>query len=113
MSGIRDLGVEMKADEVSTVLIGDEPALFEAVRVALGRCAADGNQVNMQATFSGGCPGETDLVEPLRLIDDKAISLRDENVDGWIEDAFLISDRRVVAQFAIYPLGTEDHMSII
>ena len=40
----------MKADEVSTVLISDEPALFEAVRVALGRCAADGNKVNMQAS---------------------------------------------------------------
>ena len=33
------LGLEVKADDVSTVLIGQEPALFEAIRVAFGRCA--------------------------------------------------------------------------
>jgi hypothetical protein len=68
MAGIPELGLELKADDVSTVLIGGEPALFEALRVAMGRCAADGNQVNLQATFSSGCPGETDLIDPLRKV---------------------------------------------
>lgn len=108
MSGISDLGLELKADEVSTVLIGNEPSLFEALRVTQGRCALGGKQVNMQATFSAGCPGETDLIDPARHISNSIVATRDDNIDGWIEDAFIINEQRVAAQFAIYPLGRPD-----
>jgi hypothetical protein len=37
MSGLSDLGLEVRPDDVSSALLGPEPALFEAMWVAFGR----------------------------------------------------------------------------
>ena len=60
VAGITDLGVAVKPDDVSSALVGPEPALFEAVRAVFGRaCRAKGEpHVSMICTFSAGCPEE-------------------------------------------------------
>mmetsp|Transcript_34799 Transcript_34799/g.70396 ORF Transcript_34799/g.70396 Transcript_34799/m.70396 type:complete len:237 (+) Transcript_34799:114-824(+) len=107
VSGISDLGLEVRADDVSSALLGPEPALFEAVRAVFGRaCRAEGEpHVSMIATFSAGCPGEDD--------DDSPMPERTVHAgDDWIDDAMILPSR-VACQYAVYPLGTVDYMSTI
>lgn len=110
---VKDLptfGVEILPDDVSSCLLGPEPALFEAVRVAFGRAARtrDGRarNVSMQCTFSAGCPGEPDE-SPLPPRTAPASS----NAE-FVPDAFKLPPR-VACQFAVYPLGTTSHMAVI
>ena len=104
VSGISDLGLEVRADDVSSALLGPEPALFEAVRAVFGRaCRAEGEpHVSMIATFSAGCPGEDD---------DSPMPERTVGND-WIDDAMILPSR-VACQYAVYPLGSIDYMSTI
>jgi len=107
VSGLSDLGVEVRTDDVSTVILGPEPTLFEAIRVAFGSaCSAEGEpQVSMTCTFSAGCPGEPDNSPmPTRTASD--------DVNEWIDDAYNLPSR-VACQFAVYPLGSSDYMSTI
>ena len=106
IAGIKDLGLEVRPDDCSTALLGPEPALFEAMRVAFGRAArVDGEpQVNMICTFSAGCPGEPD---------DAPLPERTLGAAGeWIPDADELPSR-VACQYAIYPLGSQSYMETI
>ena len=113
MSGVSDYGVQVFPDDVSTCLIGPEARLFEALRVAFGRCAADGKMVSLQATFSAGCPGETEIVDVERKVPKDLVSSRKGNVDEWVEDAFSVCGLRIAAQFSLYPLGKPQYMDMI
>eukprot|EP00293_Proteomonas_sulcata_P001481 CAMPEP_0184329060 /NCGR_PEP_ID=MMETSP1049-20130417/143947_1 /TAXON_ID=77928 /ORGANISM="Proteomonas sulcata, Strain CCMP704" /LENGTH=262 /DNA_ID=CAMNT_0026651401 /DNA_START=260 /DNA_END=1045 /DNA_ORIENTATION=- len=104
VTGIKDLGVTVLPDDVSSCLLGPEEALFEAVRISFGRIAATGTTLSMQATFSAGCPGETDIIQTKRIVESKA----------WLPEAInLVKGVRVAAQFAIYPLGVPNYMDLI
>lgn len=105
--GLPDLGLEVRPDDVSSSLLGPEPALFEAVRVAFGRaCRVEGEpHVAMVCTFSAGCPGEPDESPlPPRTVHDGGVQ--------WIDDAFDLPSR-VACQFAVYPLGNKEYMTTI
>jgi len=97
---------------VSSCLLGPEPALFEALRVAFGRAARDADTgapqcVSMQCTFSAGCPGEPDDAPlPPRTA---AAAPPGGGDDAWVADAYALP-ARVACQFAVYPLGTGAHM---
>eukprot|EP00978_Attheya_sp_CCMP212_P014524 scaffold37028_cov57-Attheya_sp.AAC.15 len=108
VKGLDTLGLKVLPDDVSSCLLGPEPALFEAMRVAFGRAGrtpgGELRQVSMSCTFSAGCPGEPDESPHVP----RTIS---ENTE-FCEEAFLLPDR-VACQFAIYPLGTEHHMDTI
>ena len=43
VQGLDRLGLEVEVDDVSTCLMGEEPQLFEALRVAFGRGGPDGH----------------------------------------------------------------------
>jgi len=108
---ISSLGVEVRPDDVSSCLLGPQPTLFEAVRVAFGRAArttgGKPRNVSTQCTFSAGCPGEdvdNTLPLPSRTVEEK------EGV--FVSDALDLPPR-VACQFAIYPLGTASHMDTI
>jgi uncharacterized protein YqgV (UPF0045/DUF77 family) len=106
VAGLSDLGVEVRPDDVSSAILGPEPALFEATRAVFGRaCRVEGEpHVAMVCTFSAGCPGE----EP-----DQLSPLPPRTVgDVWIEDALQLPSR-IACQFAVYPLGSGDYMSTI
>lgn len=108
--GLDQFGVEVEVDDVSTCLLGEEPNLWEAVRVAFGRAAGggDGHHVVLSATFSAGCPGEPegDVCVP-RAYDGPA-----GGNAGWSTEAFALP-AAVAVQFALYPLGTGDYMDAI
>ncbi len=111
LDAVRDLdrlGVEVEVDDVSTCLLGEEPNLFEAIRVAFGRAASTGAHVVLSATFSAGCPGEPegDVCVP------RAYEGPSGGEEGWSEDAYRLPDR-VSAQFALYPLGAARYMDAI
>jgi uncharacterized protein YqgV (UPF0045/DUF77 family) len=105
VAGLSDLGVEVRPDDVSSAIIGPEPALFEATRAIFGRaCRAEGEpHVAMVCTFSAGCPGEEPDQSPLPK---RTVG------DDWIEDSLQLPSR-VACQFAVYPLGSGDYMSTI
>src|SRR5918999_941824 len=56
VEGLDRLGVEVEVDDVSTCLLGEEPSLFEALRVAFGRAAASGEHVGLKATCACRAP---------------------------------------------------------
>ncbi len=102
------LGVQVEVDDVSTCLIGEEPNLFEALRVAFGRAACDGTHVVLNATFSAGCPGEPegDVCVP------RAYQGPSGGEEGWSREAYDLP-LYVAAQFALYPLGSTEYMDAI
>jgi uncharacterized protein YqgV (UPF0045/DUF77 family) len=102
------LGVEVEVDDVSTCLLGEEPNLFEALRVAFGRAACSGAHVVLNATFSAGCPGEPegDVCVP------RAYDGPSGGEEGWSEEAYRLP-AKVSAQFALYPLGVSGYMDTI
>ena len=106
VAGLKDLGLEVRPDDVSTALLGPEAALFEAMRAAFGRAArVEGEpHVSMVCTFSAGCPGEPDDAP----LPERTLGAPDE----WIADASLLP-ARVACQYAIYPLGSADYMATI
>jgi len=101
-------GVEVETDDVSTCLLGEEPHLFEAVRVAFGRAACDGAHVVLVATFSAGCPGEP---EGDRCVP-RAYAGPAGGEEGWSPEAYRLPER-LSAQVALYPLGAADYMDTI
>ncbi len=102
------LGVEAEVDDVSTCLAGEEPNLWEAVRVAFGRAASSDAHVVLSATFSAGCPGEPegDICVP------RAYDGPTGGDAGWSPEANDLPDR-ISAQFALYPLGATGYMDTI
>eukprot|EP00957_Ditylum_brightwellii_P061580 4673002-Ditylum_brightwellii.AAC.1 len=107
---ISSLGVEVRPNDVSSCLLGSQPTLFEAVRVAFGHAArttgGKPRNVSTQCAFSAGCPGEDvdTLPLPSQTVEEK------EGV--FVSDALDLPPH-VAYQFAIYPLGTVSHMDTI
>src|SRR5438552_1530114 len=108
VEGLDRLGVEVEIDDVSTCLLGEEPNLFEALRVAFGRAACTGAHVVLSASFSAGCPGEPegDVCVP------RAYDGPSGGEEGWSEEAYRMPEL-VSAQFALYPLGVSGYMDAI
>lgn len=108
VDNLDQFGVEVEVDDVSTCLVGEEPHLWEAVRVAFGRAASSGAHVVLSATFSAGCPGEPegDVCVPRGY---EGPSGGDE---GWSREAHALPER-ISAQFALYPLGADSYMDTI
>lgn len=108
VEGLEQLGVEREVDDVSTCLLGEEPNLFEALRVAFGRAARSGAHVALAATFSAGCPGEPDgdVCVP------RAYTGPSGGEEGWSAEAYDLP-ALVACQFALYPLGAAGYMDTI
>ncbi len=105
--GLSTLGLELESDDVSTCLLGTEPALWEGLRVAFRRLAKSGAHVAMVATISAGCPGEPegDVCVP------RSYEGPVGGEEGWSKEAYEIGP--VSAEVALYPLGVPDHMPVI
>ena len=112
VQGLDRLGLEVEVDDVSTCLMGEEPQLFEALRVAFGRAARTGTHVVMVTSFSAGCPGEPegDVCAPRHVT--LAELAQEQGADDWVAEAYDLPER-VACQFALYPLGIEHYMEVI
>ena len=113
VAGISDLGVAVRPDDVSSALIGPEPALFEATRAIFGRaCRAEGEpHVSMICSFFAGCPpaGGGAFEESVIPPPERTVPVPE---DEWIDDAKLLP-KRVACQFSVYPMGSASYVDTI
>ncbi|MFM1654387.1 YkoF family thiamine/hydroxymethylpyrimidine-binding protein [Brevibacillus sp. B_LB10_24] len=94
--------VWMMTDDVSTCIRGRAEHVFDTAKAMFVLAASRGIHVVWNGTFSIGCPGDTQQDAYLEVDD---VRLNEPK----------LADRPVTAaaQFALYPLGTADYMSVI
>lgn len=94
--------VWMKTDRVSTVVRGRISHIFDVTQAAFLETSKSGIHVAFSATFSIGCPGDTEghayMAEDDRTLN-RAVT---ENVN-----------QEVSAKFALYPMGGGNYMDLI
>lgn len=94
--------VWMNTDEVSTIVRGRIPHIFDVSRAIYLQAAKTGEHVVFSGTFSVGCPGDT---EGHTYMAEDDIRMNAEISDEIKQD--------VVAKFALYPMGGGDYMDVI
>ncbi|SDB83658.1 YKOF-related Family [Pelagirhabdus alkalitolerans] len=94
--------VWIETDDVSTLVRGRIPHIFDVTKAIYLHAANTGAHVAFEATYSVGCPGDTSG-EVYMAEDD--IVLNKEKVDDISQQA--------ATKFALYPLGGGDYMDQI
>ena len=102
IKGLRDTGLEIETDEVSTFIGGDRDRVFGELTRVFATAAGTGEHVVMTILLSHGCPGETycESTGEIRV-----------PVPTTIEGAK--SGVTVSAQWSLYPLGSDGYMDVI
>lgn len=108
--GLKDLGIQIQADDVSSCLVGPESTLLEALRLCFARASLTADNkprgVSMVATFSSGrSPDLVDVELPSRTV----------KVDEGMEFVSKCYQQppRIAAQVAVCPLGMLDYQGTI
>ena len=107
--------LRVETDDLSTLLVGPPEAVMPAMRDLFAAAARTGVHTTLTATISRGCPGEPEesrcaspqLDGPVLPLDQRQV-LALQSVAGAPD-----LDCAVAAQFALYVMGTEDHMAEI
>lgn len=94
--------VYVKTDDVTTTIRGKLVHIFDVTKAVFLHAASTGEHVAFQATYSLGCPGDSQG-EAYMDTDDVPV-----NADSVKEIA-----QYVAAKFSLYPLGGGDYMDII
>lgn len=94
--------VWMKTDRVSTIVRGRIPHIFDVTQTAFLEIAKTGVHVVYSATFSVGCPGDTEG-HVYMAEDDQPMNR--ERIEKIEQDAS--------AKFALYPMGGGNYMDPI
>jgi len=94
--------VWMKTDKVSTIARGRIPHIFDVSQAIFLDVAKSGEHTVYSATFSVGCPGDTEG-HTFMAKDDTPMNT---NVISGI-------DQKVSAKFALYPMGGGNYMDLI
>ena len=94
--------VWMKTDRVSTIVRGRIPHLFDVTQAAFLEIAKTGEHVVYSATFSVGCPGDT---EGHAYMDVDETPLNRDLIESAEQD--------ISAKFALYPMGGDNYMDPI
>lgn len=101
IEGLRERGLEVETDDVSTFIGGDRNAIWSSLEDVFAKAARAGEHVVMSAQVSHGCPGET-YCEP---------DPRTGTAMAPIERAG--AGIRVACQWSLYPLGVPGYMDVI
>ncbi len=101
IDGLRDRGLEIETDDVSTFLGGDRNAVWSSLEEAFAKAARSGEHVVMSALISHGCPGET-YCEP-------------DPHTGTAAAPIVRAGTGIQAacQWSLYPLGEPGYMEVI
>lgn len=91
-----------KTDEVSTCVRGKAEHVFDVVKSIFLHCAKSGVHTVLNATFSIGCPGDSEA--------DYYMTEDDHRLN---EERSRLIAVQTDAQFSLYPLGTPDYMDTI
>jgi len=102
IKGLRDTGLEVETDDVSTFIGGDRDRVFAELTRVFAAAARTGEHVVMAVLLSHGCPGES-YCESTGEIRVPA----EANAHG---DK---SGVAVTAQWSLYPLGSDGYMDVI
>ncbi|SEO87516.1 YKOF-related Family [Amphibacillus marinus] len=94
--------VWMETDDVTTLVRGRIPHIFDITKAILLHAAKTGVHVAFEATYSIGCPGDT--AGDVYLAEDDHV-LNKEKVD--------VIKQKAATKFALYPLGGGDYMEQI
>ncbi|MBM7541173.1 YkoF family thiamine/hydroxymethylpyrimidine-binding protein [Amphibacillus cookii] len=94
--------VWMQTDDVTTLVRGRIPHVFDVTKAIFLHAAKTGAHVAFEATYSIGCPGDT-AGDVYMAEDDNALNKK--NVDTIKQKA--------ATKFALYPLGGGDYMDQI
>ena len=94
--------VWIKTDEVSTIVRGRIPHIFDVVQAVFLQTAESGEHVVCSGTFSIGCPGDS---EGHSFLAEDNICMNKPVTDNLNPD--------VSAKFALYPMGGGDYMNLI
>ncbi len=94
--------VWMNTDEVSTIVRGRIPHIFDVTTTAFLKTAKSGEHVVFSGTFSIGCPSDT---EGHTYMAEDDIRMNAEMLDDI--------EQGVVAKFALYPMGGGDYVDVI
>jgi hypothetical protein len=101
IAGIRDRGLEVETDDVSTFIGGDRNAIWSTLEEVFAKAARTGEHVVMTVLVSHGCPGEAYCeLDPRSGTARAAVTHPGRGV-------------RVSAQWSLYPLGRAGHMDVI
>jgi hypothetical protein len=101
IDGIRERGLEVETDDVSTFIGGDRNRVWSTLEDVFAKAARTGDHVVMTALVSHGCPGET-YCEP-------------DPLTGMARAPVEHPGRGVAtsAQWSLYPLGSPGYMDVI
>ena len=102
IKGLRDTGLEVETDDVSTFVGGDRDRVFGELTRVFAAAARTGEHVVMTVLLSHGCPGET-YCESTGEIRIPAQAATDGARTGIA----------VSAQWSLYPLGSVGYMDLI
>jgi len=102
IEGLRDVGLEVETDDVSTFIGGDRDRVFGELTRVFSAAARTGEHVVMTVLLSHGCPGET-YCESTGEISVPVLAAKDAAKSGV----------PVSAQWSLYPLGSEGYMDVI
>ena len=99
-------GLRAESDDLSTLLIGSPMILFEAIEQCFLTAAKQVEHLVLTATFSRGCPGETEDFLCAQTPFDLDHRKSDAQTEGF-------AGVHVSAQFSLYPLGHIGYMDLI
>ncbi|RCW77032.1 YkoF family thiamine/hydroxymethylpyrimidine-binding protein [Saliterribacillus persicus] len=94
--------VWMQTDDVSTLVRGRIPHIFDVTKAIYLHAAKTGVHVTFEATYSVGCPGDT--TGDVFMAEDDVV-LNKDSVDSIKQEA--------ATKFALYPLGGGEYMDQI
>ena len=102
IKGLRDTGLEVETDEVSTFIGVDRDRVFGELARVFAAAARTGEHVVMTVLLSHGCPGET-YCEATGEVRVPAPAAAEGEKSGVA----------VSAQWSLYPLGSDGYMDVI
>lgn len=108
--------LRIETDDISTLMIGPPDILFAAMRDLFVATARSGEHCVLSAAVSRGCPGGPDS-DPICGIDKRAgadtpLTTRIAEATAAVQ-ATEVTDQPAAAQFALYVMGSDDHMDEI
>ncbi|MFC7688150.1 YkoF family thiamine/hydroxymethylpyrimidine-binding protein [Ureibacillus sp. GCM10028918] len=94
--------VWMKTDDVTTTVRGKVVHVFDVTSAIFLNAAKSGKHIAFQATYSLGCPGDSEGDVYLAKDDQPANALVCEQIN-----------QHIAAKFSLYPLGNGSYMDVI
>ncbi|WP_438298459.1 YkoF family thiamine/hydroxymethylpyrimidine-binding protein [Sporosarcina sp. FA15] len=102
LQGVNTSNVTMSTDDVASTMIGEQEAVFDAVKAMIIHASKSGTHIAFNGTFSSGCPS---VVHEFHEPSEQKFRINQESYAPF--------QQYVSAKFNLYPLGQPDYMDSI